>query len=522
LSREQTPAGVCCSCLRSRLPTLGEDWLGPAHMVHRLRVCAATPEAEAGGNAVSRWIQDHEQYRGKIRAQHMAQQDAQVARERARVVEEVLQLRRRVLQASHALRHQPQPQLRCAFPCRCMLPSPALRARGTHGAPPAPPRLVPQAAPGPVPLRQQPEVVYNSPNQALWLRLPKALVPPRADWEALGLVRPTDRNNKASPAPSNPAGAPSSARACAWQEREEGQLACWRCAGGVSAAATSQRGPRVLKKARAAPPPTPTPQPAQPTDFYSTVALEAALEAYRRACRQAEDAVRRHLMQLAEDLQPRQHALGLAAEFATIAAALDGHTREATRRGWCLPTHKFDAGFDPAAADADAAASADGSSSSGDGSGAEGGSDGSGSTTTSCSGSSGGATGSGGGGSIELTGLWPYWLDGSNPGTVRNSFEMKVGTQPPSLWGALCAPAAPPPREPVQSLCDSPSTTPLGRAQDWLETAARPPASPDCRPSEQRLLRRRAINLGAPRAGLLKYRCCCARHARATCRACSC
>ncbi|KAK9829858.1 hypothetical protein WJX72_008283 [[Myrmecia] bisecta] len=110
--------------------------------------------------------------------------------------------------------------------------------------------------------------------------------------------------------------------------------------------------------------------------FLSTEALEEALDNYRIACIDARKAVRDQLKQLAQDLKPRLAQLVGASTFAVVAAALDAHVNEAKRRHWTLPTQ-----LPPAAAGAKRPP-------------------------------------------MVVEGVWPYWLEGQAPHTVRNSFTM--------------------------------------------------------------------------------------------------
>lgn len=122
---------------------------------------------------------------------------------------------------------------------------------------------------------------------------------------------------------------------------------------------------------------------------FSTARLELALDDYRRACSEAENAVRSELRALALRLEAMLPRLVCAATFAVVAAALDSHVREAARRGWGLPQLNY--GPDAASA--------------------------------------GGQSGQGQG-ALEVDGMWPYWLDQLHPKTVRNSFSMQVSEGP--------------------------------------------------------------------------------------------
>ncbi|KAL3131455.1 hypothetical protein ABBQ38_007763 [Trebouxia sp. C0009 RCD-2024] len=110
-------------------------------------------------------------------------------------------------------------------------------------------------------------------------------------------------------------------------------------------------------------------------DRHCTKEVEEALNEYRYACDAAHMAVRAQLKLLADTLQGWLLQMVAASTFAIIAAALEAHTHEAARRGWALPTqlHK-------------------------------------------------GAGGEGQG--MQVQGMWPYWLDGHAPTTVKNSFNM--------------------------------------------------------------------------------------------------
>jgi hypothetical protein len=123
---------------------------------------------------------------------------------------------------------------------------------------------------------------------------------------------------------------------------------------------------------------------------YSTAPLDHALDDYRRACAAAEEAVRQQLRDLAESLQPTLANLVTASTFAVVAAALDCHVREAARRGWALPRLEY--GPDAALTGDSAQQQQQRSDDPGEG--------------------------------LVIEGMWPYWLDGLDPATVRNSFCM--------------------------------------------------------------------------------------------------
>ncbi|KAL6770905.1 MSH1 [Auxenochlorella protothecoides x Auxenochlorella symbiontica] len=71
---------------------------------------------------------------------------------------------------------------------------------------------------------------------------------------------------------------------------------------------------------------------------HSHPAVDSATDDYRRACSEASRAVRRELDDLAARLQPSLPLLVTASMLSMMAAALEGHVREASRRGWQLPT----------------------------------------------------------------------------------------------------------------------------------------------------------------------------------------
>ncbi|PSC73121.1 DNA mismatch repair mitochondrial isoform X1, partial [Micractinium conductrix] len=118
--------------------------------------------------------------------------------------------------------------------------------------------------------------------------------------------------------------------------------------------------------------------------FHATHGLQSALDDYRRACHEAAAAVRHHLRQLARDLQVLQTQLVCAAGICVAAAALTGHTREALRRGWCLPTQGFD-GTGPPPEPAEGAQPD----------------------------------------VFAIDSMWPYWLDGWEHSTVHNSLDLQ-------------------------------------------------------------------------------------------------
>jgi hypothetical protein len=115
------------------------------------------------------------------------------------------------------------------------------------------------------------------------------------------------------------------------------------------------------------------------SSVYSTNALEAAQDEYRRSCVAAHDAVRDQLRQLATSIAPNIPALVCAATFSLIACVLEGHVRESKRRGWNLPLlSHFDASNGEIA-------------------------------------------------SLRIEECWPYWLGGvggNDAQVVRNSFDM--------------------------------------------------------------------------------------------------
>lgn len=73
------------------------------------------------------------------------------------------------------------------------------------------------------------------------------------------------------------------------------------------------------------------------SSVFSTPDLEVAHDSYRRACSVYRDAVRTQLRELAVALSPHTSSLVTASMFGVIAVALDGHVREALRRGWTMP-----------------------------------------------------------------------------------------------------------------------------------------------------------------------------------------
>lgn len=111
------------------------------------------------------------------------------------------------------------------------------------------------------------------------------------------------------------------------------------------------------------------------SDRWSFPALEEAQEAYRQAAFEAGAAVTRELRALAGRLQPFLADLVGASVFSVAVRALGAHAAEASRRAWVQPEmHSIDArpGECP----------------------------------------------------LELEGLWPYWMDCRDPGTVLNTFDV--------------------------------------------------------------------------------------------------
>ena len=70
---------------------------------------------------------------------------------------------------------------------------------------------------------------------------------------------------------------------------------------------------------------------------FSTARVEKALESYRRATEAADEAVLEALRAAAAALEPFLTSLVGAAELALHLRLVTEHTREAMRRGWCLP-----------------------------------------------------------------------------------------------------------------------------------------------------------------------------------------
>ena len=110
------------------------------------------------------------------------------------------------------------------------------------------------------------------------------------------------------------------------------------------------------------------------SDRWSSPALEEAQEEYRQAAYEAGAAVTRELRALAGRLQPFLADLVGASVFSVAVRALGAHAAEANRRGWVAPEMH----------------SADDRS----------------------------------GSPLVFEGLWPYWMDARDPGTVLNSFDM--------------------------------------------------------------------------------------------------
>ncbi|CAL8466240.1 g5776 [Coccomyxa elongata] len=112
------------------------------------------------------------------------------------------------------------------------------------------------------------------------------------------------------------------------------------------------------------------------TDRFSTLELEAALEAYRAACAAAADRVRDQLRSLASRLTEALPELVCASVVSTIGAALDAHVRQAREQGWTQPRQ----------------------------------------LPRGCSNEPSPA--------LQVQDMWPYWLDGRAPSTVRNTFDI--------------------------------------------------------------------------------------------------
>jgi len=112
---------------------------------------------------------------------------------------------------------------------------------------------------------------------------------------------------------------------------------------------------------------------------FSTPALEAAQDEYRRSCFAAHEAVREELKSLAGTLSPHIPQLVCAATFSLIASALDCHVRECKRRGWSLPSLKNFNVEHPSG--------------------------------------------------LSLKEAWPYWLGGqADSSVIKNSFDMNVSS----------------------------------------------------------------------------------------------
>lgn len=113
--------------------------------------------------------------------------------------------------------------------------------------------------------------------------------------------------------------------------------------------------------------------------YYSTPALENALNDYRRACDMATQKTRQVLARLAIRLENTyQHYMIAAGTFSVVASALEAHVREARRKLWSLPP--------PPSA-------------------------GGGEQTT----------------SLTIDGMWPYWMDARDPKLVKNSINAMQG-----------------------------------------------------------------------------------------------
>ncbi|EFN52896.1 hypothetical protein CHLNCDRAFT_138439 [Chlorella variabilis] len=181
------------------------------------------------------------------------------------------------------------------------------------------------------PAKLKPSIIYDSANNALWLRIPKNAAAQQA---AGDLIHPHDRNGRLE------------------------------------------------------------------SSAYASHGLQSALDDYRRACYDSAAAVRRHLRELASQLQAVNTELVCAATMAVSAAALDAHTREALRRGWHLPTLAYtsDGSGAPAALPTAQEGSQAALPAAQDASQQQ---------------------------PFEVVDFWPYWLDGWETATVRNTLSLE-------------------------------------------------------------------------------------------------
>jgi hypothetical protein len=118
--------------------------------------------------------------------------------------------------------------------------------------------------------------------------------------------------------------------------------------------------------------------PARVAGRWSTPGLEEAMEGYRGATAAARSAVRGALRGLTASLAPDAAGLVGACAFSVIASALTAHTRAALASGWSL--------VDVVDGDDEAASHSSPP--------------------------------------LAISGAWPYWLDGRDPGTVRNDLSL--------------------------------------------------------------------------------------------------
>lgn len=110
-------------------------------------------------------------------------------------------------------------------------------------------------------------------------------------------------------------------------------------------------------------------------DFIVHLLVAVLLNPDREACIAAQAAVRERLVSLAQTLQPNLSQLVGAVQFVTIVTALQGHVREACRRRWALPDISIRKQQQAKP--------------------------------------------------FAVQGLWPYWLEGSNTETVKNTFDLE-------------------------------------------------------------------------------------------------
>jgi hypothetical protein len=169
---------------------------------------------------------------------------------------------------------------------------------------------------------------------------------------------------------------------------------------------------------------------------WTTRALDAACADWQDAADAAAAAARARLRKLAADLEPRLHAVGLAASTAVLLQALMCHVERGLAAGWALPRL---VGFPEAASPDTGGDGGRGNPQGGrfSGSGAGGGGSAAGASTVAAAASSSAGSsearpaGGVGWARLELKGAWPYWMDmrasaeGSGREVVANDIELE-------------------------------------------------------------------------------------------------